>query len=78
MAQPFTDDQTARDKILTKLNASDGELSMQALHRFSVLTLARGHQEFSLLMEGLVADELVAFVDGNFQLTDKGREAVSA
>lgn len=71
---PYVDDQTARDGVINKLNASGGELPMQNLHRFSVLSFARGHQEFSQLMEGLVADGLVAFVDGSFQLTDEGRE----
>lgn len=75
MGQPFVDDETARTGVLEKLQASGGELPMRDLHRFSLLKFARGHQAFSLLMEGLVADGLVEFDDGVFMLTEKAKGA---
>ena len=47
---------------------------MRELHTHSLVFYQAGHQAFSQLMEGLVADELVAFEDGVFRLTDKGRQ----
>ena len=48
---------------------------MRDLHTHSLVFYQAGHQAFSQLMEGLVADEYVTFEDGDgaFQLTDKGR-----
>jgi hypothetical protein len=47
---------------------------MRDLHTHSLVFYQAGHQAFSQLMEGLVADEYVTFDDGDgaFQLTDKG------
>lgn len=78
MSEHYTDDQTARDGVINKLHASGGELTIQALNRYSILTFARGHQAFSQLMEGLVDDGLVVFDNGIFRLTDQGREKASA
>ncbi len=50
-----------------------GSLPMRELHTHSLVFYQAGHQAFSQIMEGLVADELVAFADGAFRLTDKGR-----
>jgi hypothetical protein len=67
------DEQAARAGILRFLAKQGGSLPMRELHTHSLVFYQRGHQAFSQLMEGLVADELVAFDDGVFRLTDKGR-----
>lgn len=51
---------------------------MRELHTHSLVFYQAGHQAFSQLMEGLVADELVTFADGTFSLTDKGRSVLAA
>ena len=50
-----------------------GSLPMRELHTHSLVFYQAGHQAFSQIMEGLVADELVVFDDGVFRLTDEGR-----
>ena len=50
-----------------------GSLPMRELHTHSLVFYQAGPQAFSQIMEGLVADELVAFDDGVFRLTDTGR-----
>jgi predicted transcriptional regulator len=53
----------------------DGSIPMRDLHAHSKVFYQAGHQAFSELMEGLVADEYVTVDDDRtvFQLTDKGR-----
>lgn len=68
-------EQTARKGILKQLQRQGGAEHIRELHEFSTLRFGRGHQAFSLLMEGLVADGLVEFDDGRFSLTTAGREA---
>lgn len=74
MNQPANDDQTARKGVLKHLARSGGALHIKDLHEFSTLRFGRGHQAFSLLMEGLVGDELVAYDGERFLLTDRGRD----
>jgi len=50
---------------------------MRELHTHSLVFYQAGHQAFSQLMEGLVADQLVAFDEGTFSLTEKGRGALA-
>ena len=49
---------------------------MRELHTHSLLFYSAGHQAFSQLMEGLVADGLVVFDDGIFSITDQGRRTL--
>ena len=51
---------------------------MRELHTHSLVFYQAGHQAFSQIMEGLVADELVVFDEGVFALTDKGRASLDA
>jgi hypothetical protein len=68
-----TDQQAARTGLMRFLAKQGGSLPMRELHTHSLLFYQAGHQAFSQIMEGLVADGLVAFDDGVFGLTDKGR-----
>jgi len=68
------DQQAARTGLMKFLAKQGGALPMRELHTHSLVFYQAGHQAFSELMEGLVADELVAFDDGVFRLTDKGRQ----
>jgi hypothetical protein len=68
------DQQAARTGVMKFLAKQGGALPMRELHTHSLVFYQAGHQAFSELMEGLVADELVAFDDGVFRLTDKGRQ----
>ena len=68
-----TDIPTARRGLLAFLAKQGGSLPMRELHTHSLLFYQAGHQAFSQLMEGLVADQLVVFDDGTFSLTEKGR-----
>ena len=43
---------------------------MRELHTHSLVFYQAGHQAFSQIMEGLVADELVVFDEGVFLLTE--------
>jgi hypothetical protein len=72
-----TDVPTARRGLLAFLAKQGGSLAMRELHTHSLVFYQAGHQAFSQLMEGLVADELVTFDDGTFTLTDKGRSALA-
>jgi len=72
-----TDVPTARKGLLAFLAKQGGTLPMRELHTHSLLFYQAGHQAFSQLMEGLVADGLVVFDDGTFTLTDAGRQAVA-
>lgn len=68
-------EQTARKGILKQLQRQGGSEHIRELHEFSTLRFGRGHQAFSLLMEGLVGDGLVEFESERFALTDAGRDA---
>jgi hypothetical protein len=70
------DEQAARLGLMKFLAKNGGSLPMRELHTHSLVFYQAGHQAFSQLMEGLVADQLVVFDDGTFSLTDKGRAAV--
>ena len=70
-----TDIATARRGLLAFLVKQGGSLPMRELHTHSLVFYQAGHQAFSQLMEGLVADQLVVFDDGTFSLTEKGRGA---
>ena len=70
-----TDIQAARQGLLKFIAKKGDSIPMRDLHTHSLVFYQAGHQAFSQLMEGLVADELVTVDDagGMFQLTEKGR-----
>jgi hypothetical protein len=72
-----TDVPTARRGLLAFLAKQGGALPMRELHTHSLVFYQAGHQAFSQLMEGLVADQLVVFDEGTFSLTEKGRGALA-
>jgi len=72
-----TDIPTARRGLLAFLAKQGGALPMRDLHTHSLVFYQAGHQAFSQLMEGLVADQLVVFDEGTFSLTEKGRGALA-
>jgi len=74
-----TDPQAARQGLMKFILKKGGTIPMRELHTHSLIFYQAGHQAFSQLMEGLVADGLVSYdeVSAAFSLTDKGREAVS-
>ena len=61
-----------RNGILKTLKNKGGNAPMKLLHGYSKLIHKVAHKEFSDVMEGLVADELVIFDDDAFILTEKG------
>ena len=79
-----TDIPVARRGLLKFIAKRGGSIPMRELHTHSLVFYQAGHQAFSQIMEGLVADDLVVFEDGVFLLTDvyrsaqKLRSAVSA
>ena len=69
-----TDIQAARQGLLQFISKQGGSIPMRDLHTHSLVFYQAGHQAFSQLMEGLVADEYVSDdKPGVFQLTEKGR-----
>jgi hypothetical protein len=72
-----TDVPTARKGLLAFLAKQGGSLPMRELHTHSLLFYQAGHQAFSQLMEGLVADGLVEFDAGTFVLTEQGRQSLA-
>jgi len=72
------DVQAARTGLMRFLAKQGGSLPMRELHTHSLVFYQAGHQAFSQLMEGLVADELVAFDADIFRLTAKGRAELAA
>ena len=70
-----TDIQAARQGLLKFIAKKGGSIPMRDLHTHSLVFYQAGHQAFSQLMEGLVADEYVTCDDDAqvFQLSDKGR-----
>lgn len=75
-----TDTPAARQGLMKFLAKKGGSLPMRELHTHSLVFYQAGHQAFSELMEGLVADGLVTFDEGasTFSLTDKGRAAIES
>lgn len=74
-----TDTQAARQGLMKFLAKKGGSLAIRELHTHSLVFYQAGHQAFSQLMEGLVADELVTYDEAGaiFSLTDKGRAAIA-
>ena len=74
------DTQTARQGLLKFIAKKGGSIPMRDLHTHSLVFYQAGHQAFSLLMEGLVADGLVSYDEPThvFSLTEKGRASVEA
>jgi len=72
-----TDTQAARQGLLKFIAKKGGSIPMRELHTHSLVFYQAGHQAFSELMEGLVADGLVTFDAGTFTLTDAGRRALA-
>ena len=72
------DTEKARRGIMKFIEKKGGTVPMSDLHTHSKLFYQAAHQEFSQLMEGLVADDYVAFDDGSFSLTDGGRAFLAA
>ena len=70
-----TDVPEARQGLLKFIAKKGGSIPMRDLHTHSLVFYQAGHQAFSEVMEGLVADEYVTVGDdaGEFRLTDKGR-----
>lgn len=75
-----TDPQAARQGLMKFILKKGGTIPMRELHTHSLIFYQAGHQAFSQLMEGLVADGLVSYDEATsaFSLTDKGREAAGA
>lgn len=73
-----TDNPAARQGLLKFIAKRGGSIPMRELHTHSLVLYQAGHQAFSQIMEGLVADELVVFDEGVFLLTDKGRLSIGA
>lgn len=74
-----TDTPTARQGLMKFLAKKGGSLPIRELHTHSLVFYQAGHQAFSQLMEGLVADGLVAHDAATqvFSLTDAGRAAIA-
>jgi predicted transcriptional regulator len=75
-----TDPHAARQGLMKFILKKGGTIPMRELHTHSLIFYQAGHQAFSQLMEGLVADGLVSYDEATsaFSLTDKGREAAGA
>lgn len=74
-----TDTPTARQGLMKFLAKKGGSLPIRELHTHSLVFYQAGHQAFSQLMEGLVADGLVTHDAATqvFSLTDAGRAAIA-
>jgi hypothetical protein len=74
-----TDTETARQGLMKFIAKKGGTIPMRELHTHSLVFYQAGHQAFSQLMEGLVADDLVSYDrdSASFSLTEKGRAAVA-
>lgn len=75
-----TDTATARQGLMKFIAKKGGTIPMRELHTHSLVFYQAGHQAFSQLMEGLVADGLVSFDNATaaFSLTDQGRAAIES
>ena len=73
------DTQTARLGLMKFIAKKGGTIPMRELHTHSLIFYQAGHQAFSQLMEGLVADGLVTYdvAATAFSLTDQGRAAIA-
>jgi hypothetical protein len=73
------DTETARKGLMKFIAKKGGTIPIRELHTHSLVFYQAGHQAFSELMEGLVADGLVthAAADNSFSLTDAGRQAIA-
>jgi len=73
-----TDSEAARQGLLKFIAKKGGAIPIRDLHTHSLLFYQAGHQAFSQLMEGLVADDLVTYDNATsvFSLTGKGRTVV--
>ena len=73
-----TDPQAARQGLLKFIAKKGGAIAIRELHTHSLVFYQAGHQAFSQLMEGLVADGLVTYDESTavFSLTEKGRASV--
>lgn len=69
----------ARLGLLKFILKKGGAVPIRELHTHSLVFYQAGHQAFSQLMEGLVADGLVTYDTASsvFSLTDAGRAAVA-
>jgi predicted transcriptional regulator len=74
-----TDTPTARQGLMKFIAKKGGTIPIRELHTHSLVFYQSGHQAFSQLMEGLVADGLVTYDDAAsvFSLTEKGRAAIT-
>ena len=74
-----TDTPTAQG-LMKFIAKKGGTIPIRELHTHSLVFYQAGHQAFSQLMEGLVADGLVTYDDAAsvFSLTEKGRAAIAA
>ena len=74
-----TDVPAARLGLMKFIAKKGGTIPMRELHTHSLVFHQAGHQAFSELMEGLVADGLVTYdkAEASFALTDKGRAAIA-
>lgn len=68
-----SDPHIARKGLIKYLQRQGGNAHISELHTYSTQRYGAGHQAFSQLMEGLVAEELVRYDGTHFHLTDKGR-----
>ncbi len=66
--------EVARQGLLKYIAKKGGSIPIRELHTHSMVFFQAGHQAFSELMEGLVADGLVVYDRSTniFSLTEKG------
>jgi len=67
------DDEKIRRGLTNFLVKQGGTVRIDELHSRSQFKYGAGHQDFSRIMESLVGEERVAFAEGEFSVTDKGR-----
>ena len=69
------DTETVRRGLLTFMGHKGGTIPMRELHTHSLVMFQVGHQAFSQVMEGLVADGYIGHdaATAVFHLTDTGR-----
>jgi hypothetical protein len=74
------DTPTARQGLMKFIAKKGGTIPMRELHTHSLVFYQAGHQAFSELMEGLVADGLVTYdkAASAFSLTERGQAAIDA
>jgi len=74
-----TETAAARVGLMKFIAKKGGSIPLRELHTHSLVFYQAGHQAFSQLMEGLVADGLVSYDDAGavFTLTEKGQQALA-